>query len=144
MRTAATSISLSAGKHVVRFPDAGTEARIILEREGVGNQRIERPHMIAHAMYSWTVDLPERRAPMTLALLESYNTAWRLTGVVRADHFVLNGYANGWLLSPGPPERVTIYYAGQTWLRAGAAIAGATLVILLVMLGLSLRQERSA
>ncbi len=141
MRTDTTKVSLGRGRHKITFSRAGDKACLIIQRPVVDNQLVERLHVVSRSMYEWTVDVPARHAPMAIGLLESYNKAWRLWGVKDARHFVLNGYANGWAIPPGPPERVTIYYLGQTWLRVGALIAGLTLIAIFVLIAIYVNKE---
>ena len=58
---------------------------------------------------SYRVDLPALDQVGVMVLTESFANGWAITDS-RATHFTADGYANGWLLEPGPAKSLEIVY----------------------------------
>jgi len=118
-RTVTVRADLGAGDHKLVFPSDGSVERVFLIRHPLLPDNIEAAPIKEWKMSSWVVSVPAHTTPLVLGFLESFNKGWVLHGVRDARHFVLDGYANGWILPPGPQQQITIFYQGQVWLLIG-------------------------
>ena len=83
----------------------------------------------------WTLRAKPRVGPHLVVLWQDYNAYWRLTdsrpGAV-LEHVVVNGWANGWIVSQmgGTGLRLTVAFTGQSDLELGMTLElGALLLI---------------
>jgi arabinofuranan 3-O-arabinosyltransferase len=76
--------------------------------------------------------------PFVLALRESFSPEWELGGLSGArtvQHIQIDGYANGWIVSPGSSFHFTMEFGPDVWGRwARVASALALLVALILVL----------
>jgi hypothetical protein len=93
--------------------------------------------------YKATVD---SKGSFVLTLLESYDPHWKLyvngSPIEETDHFMVNGYANGWLITKTGTLTITIDYETQS-VFTGAVIAS-VLLPLLLLLFLSRRELKAS
>ncbi|MCX6706400.1 MAG: hypothetical protein NTV24_04880, partial [Candidatus Woesebacteria bacterium] len=71
-----------------------------------------------------------------------FSTLWKLydsnTGGVMDDHFVVDGYANGWLIKKGDQRNFSLVYQPQIWFEKGRIISVfflSTTVLIYIWLG---------
>lgn len=71
--------------------------------------------------------IPEEvRYPMVFIFSERYDDGWRLTGA--DEHFVANGFANGWIINDKPKGPLSLEYLPQRHFIVGIVISLLTLV----------------
>lgn len=89
------------------------------------------------------LDLESDGEPFWLVLGESHSEGWAVTveGATVERHAMVDGYANGWLVTPDSagPLAVTLRWGPQRLVPMGLAVSGATV---LVALWLSWRRRR--
>ena len=82
---------------------------------------------------TYQVEVAASSQPFVLSLGESFAPGWHLDGVPDGrgvQHVVADGYANGWLIDPGPAFTVRISFAPDRTMRAARAVSiGAALAI---------------
>jgi arabinofuranan 3-O-arabinosyltransferase len=86
---------------------------------------------------SFDVEIDETTDSFILVLNESFDPGWRLGGLPEgrnAEHLMVEGYANGWRVSPGPPLDVTIEYGPDTWWRFARFVSLAGLLVAIAIL----------
>ena len=138
----AVTVSLKGGLHSVKFDPYSNGIRLYLRREPPA---APAPLLTALTVESpissvWRVGIPARKSATALIFLESFDKDWELQGIPPgAKHFVADGYANGWILPPGPAASVTLYYRRENWVLLGAAMSGLTALLLLLW---ALRETR--
>jgi hypothetical protein len=88
---------------------------------------------IAPTSYKATVD---SKGSFVLTLLESYDPHWELyvngSPIEETDHVIVNGYANGWLITETGKLAITIDYETQS-LFTDAIIVSVLLPVLLLL-----------
>ena len=70
-------------------------------------------------------------APYFLVFNESYNPFWRIwvNGKRRSEHFVVNGYANGYYIDQIGDHEIRLYYWPQTLFKIGGAVSLITILV---------------
>ncbi len=70
-------------------------------------------------------------APYFLVFNESYNPFWKIwvNGEKRSEHFVVNGYANGYYIDQIGDHDIRLYYWPQTLFIIGGAVSLITILI---------------
>jgi len=144
-------IALSGGRHTISMEGAGWfEAAVTKDAEEfdsplpqVSFRKINPTRYIA--------DVSGAKGPFTLVLGVSYNRNWKAFMRDNAGdhepasallsrwmdnrtnagaHFLVNGYANGWVVEPGTADfQMVIEYEPQQYIEAGLAVSGAAFVI---------------
>jgi arabinofuranan 3-O-arabinosyltransferase len=96
----------------------------------------------------YRVSVAPTARPFVLVLDESFARGWRLNGLPpgsTARHFVANGYANGWLITPDPrqpPRRLVLSYPPELTATAAQASSGAALLLAVVGGAVGLARSR--
>ena len=68
-------------------------------------------------------------------LWELYNDNFQNDDNFVQDHFIVDGYANGWLIKKGRSQNLVLVYKPQDWYEKGKMISLISVLILLTMLG---------
>jgi hypothetical protein len=70
-------------------------------------------------------------APYFLVFNESYNPFWRIfvNGEQQSEHFVVNGFANGYYVDQTGDHEIRLYYWPQTLFNLGGAISLITILV---------------
>lgn len=74
---------------------------------------------------NYTVDIPH--TPAFIELNETYNQNWNMNRA--ANHFMVNGYANGWISQQGG-SNIDIVYTPQLIAQKGFLVSGISLIVL--------------
>lgn len=89
--------------------------------------------------YAVTVIPENPRKPFIIAFQDAYNESWELTsheGASIESHFMINGYANGWLIKPQlegtAKHHFTIRLKSHTFTMAGYIVTGIGLLLFLI------------
>jgi hypothetical protein len=109
-----------------------TQQRLFIINNSSSSINSERPEITYKKISEWeyTVHV-NAKDPFYLILSEPYNPAWKLyidRNEVN-DHFIVNGYANGWFLTKTGSYDITIEFWYQRLLYLGVAISISTLSI---------------
>ena len=125
---------LKNGLHSVEFSSDSNGIRLYFERQPPAVAARPPTALTVESSLSslWRVGVPARKSAVALVFLESFDKDWDLRGIAGAKHFIADGYANGWILPPGPAASVTLYYRGQNWVIYGFAISGIAALALLL------------
>jgi arabinofuranan 3-O-arabinosyltransferase len=94
---------------------------------------------------SYDVLVAGSRYPYLLTLAESYAGGWELQGIPpgrSATHVLIDGYANGWRIGPGPALDVSIVYGPDRW--SGLARSLSLLAGVIALVVVTRRKIRSA
>lgn len=127
------TVRLAKGLHTVTFDPFSNAIRVYFRKEPIEAPPARLTALAVTSPYSsfWRVSLPARTSAEALVFLESFDKSWQLRGVVGAKHFVADGYANGWMLPPGPAASVALYYRGENWVLWGVAASVFSAMVLL-------------
>ena len=97
----------------------------------------------------YEVEVDEADGQFVLTLAESYAPGWQVHGLpegATAEHVMIDGYANGWLIDGHGDLRLDLEYAPGRWARRAQAISlgAAILAFLLVTVPRVRRRVRTA
>lgn len=76
----------------------------------------------------YQVKLPDGSGEKVLVFYERYDPWWEIKGVA-AKHILINGFANGWIISDPKGQTIELFYRGDTYFRWGIYISGGVLLI---------------
>jgi arabinofuranan 3-O-arabinosyltransferase len=141
--TACSPLTLAAGEHVIRSTvgrDRGIDVdRLVLRSDGptpVPTTAAPAVTVNAHGPVSYDLTIAASSKPFWLILGQSANPGWQpsVTGATVGPATIVNGFANGWLItptSPNTPLRISLDWTPQriVWL----ALALSALALLLVL-----------
>jgi len=87
----------------------------------------------------YLVSVKNAKGPYTLEFLEGFSPLWKLNFVNSSDevsdnHFILNGYANGWYIEKSGNYSLEINFYTQKFLKIGIIISLATLVLIAIFI----------
>ena len=68
-------------------------------------------------------------------LWELYNDNYQNNDNLVQDHFIVDGYANGWLIKKGNSQNLVLMYKPQVWYERGKIISLITILIILISFG---------
>ncbi len=94
---------------------------------------------------SYRVAIQGSDDPFLLVLRESYAEGWELIGVPSdriVRHVMVDGYANGWWISPGPSMTLGIGYAPEAWARSARMASTIAIAALLATIFVRYRRRR--
>lgn len=107
--------------------------------------------MINPALYEVTIIKKNPQDTILLVMQHTFNRAWKLVigkkNVSEESHIIVNGYANGWLLSKGEipkGEKFTIFIKldSQKYFWYGWAVTFVSLTIVIALLAVSLLKKQ--
>ncbi|GJL77304.1 MAG: hypothetical protein NPINA01_02930 [Nitrospinaceae bacterium] len=84
--------------------------------------------------------------PYFLVFNESYNPFWKIwvNGKKQGEHFVVNGYANGYYIDQTGDHEIRLYYWPQTLLNIGGAISLFTILVFgIIVTAFRLKEAKS-
>jgi arabinofuranan 3-O-arabinosyltransferase len=140
---ACSPLPLAAGEHIIRSAvgrDQGIDIdRLVLRSDGptaLGTAAAPAVTVNAHGPVSYDLIIAASTKPFWLVLGQSANPGWQPTvsGATVGPATIVNGFANGWLItptSPNTPLRISLDWTPQriVWL----ALALSALALLLVL-----------
>ena len=99
----------------------------------------------------YTVDITGVKKPFVLVLGQTYHREWKIyfnNKIIKADHFLINGYANGWYVEPslfasGENFTFDLVYRPQKFADVGNAISLVVIFLLLFNLILIMTKEKA-
>ena len=84
----------------------------------------------------YTINTPELDKDYVLVFNSRYSDLWELynsdTKTAITDHFMVDGYANGWLIKKGNKQNLALVYRPQVWYERGKIISLITILIILI------------
>lgn len=125
-------LSLMAGPHVVRIPQAAHESYHLLWRRTA--LELETPKISTKFQQVSPVEFRasvDAAGPHLLIFQESYDPGWTATveGRPLGPHLTVFGYANGWWVDRGGRYDVAIRFLPQRWMTLGMILSGATALL---------------
>jgi hypothetical protein len=140
---------LGPGAHRIRAvgPALGLDVdRVVLSTEPLGSNETGPPIEVAeHRPGRVEATVEARGEPFWFVLGESANEGWRLEveGGTPGDRQLVDGFANGWLVSPSSdgPVRVTARWTPQRLVPIGYVISALTIVACLLLVLRSRRRD---
>jgi len=85
------------------------------------------------APYKYLLKLSNIKSSKILVLSETFNSGWNIGGLNR-PHFVVNAYANGWLINPGDEGEYIVEFGPQKLLEYANLVSGLSIIILVLFL----------
>jgi len=86
----------------------------------------------------YKIDVIDTNSDQVLIFNTRYSGLWKLYSDNEKnlinDHFIVNGYANGWLIKKGNWSNLVLVYEPQVWYERGRIISIGSLVVLLASL----------
>ena len=139
-------VTLGAGPHELRARP-GRDTGIDIDRLVLDSAATTPAHAATAApaitatptsRTGYRVSVPATTQPFWLVLGQSHNAGWHATVAGRdlGPSTLVNGYANGWLVTPpaaGQPFEVTLSWTPQHVVRIGLAVSAFALVLVLVL-----------
>lgn len=81
----------------------------------------------------YTINTPELDKDYVLVFNSRYSDLWELyNDNLVQDHFIVDGYANGWLIKKGNKQNLALVYRPQVWYERGKVLSMISIVILLI------------
>jgi arabinofuranan 3-O-arabinosyltransferase len=126
---AGSTVALYTRLRVKRLPPR-PDAAIASE-----TSRLAPPRIALHVANPtrYVVDVAARTHRSLFVLADTFDSGWKLRGLRGSAHVRANGFANGWLVPPGGPVRLTIVYAPQRWLDLARTISWGSIVATVIV-----------
>lgn len=87
----------------------------------------------------YKIDTIDINSDQVLVFNTRYSGLWKLYSDngknLINDHFIVNGYANGWLIKKGNWSNLVLVYEPQVWYERGRIISIGSLLILVILFG---------
>jgi hypothetical protein len=82
-------------------------------------------HLLSTQQDSWSVALPREKSTRVIDLWTNYNPLWRMSCLNggKVSHTILNGWANGFIVGPGPDTRCIVSFVPQGFFNIATVIA---------------------
>lgn len=93
----------------------------------------------------YILDVPQTSEKSILVLSQLFSSGWTLKDEQNQqikDHFLANGYANGWVLPPGGVRQLTAYYEPQNVLEKTMVFSAGSFALSLIIGGYLLWKSR--
>ena len=93
----------------------------------------------------YLAELTDVSGTFLLVLADTYAPEWIIEGLPtgwRAEHIMVDGYANGWRISGAGHAAITLRYGPQTVVRYAMALSAGSLVIAVALLALGTSRRR--
>ena len=96
-------------------------------------ESLEKPEVIFKEINStkYEIEIKDAKYPYFLVLCENFNKNWKLylnkKSLSENEHYVINGYANSWLIKEKGNYNITIEYLPQRYMNLGILISSLTL-----------------
>jgi len=103
-------------------------------------ENVEKPGIIFKEINptKYIIQVRKAKYPYLLVLSENFNRNWKLylngKPLVENKHFIINGFANAWLVEEKGNYNITIEYLPQRYMNLGALVSFATLFLSLAYL----------
>ena len=142
---ACAPLPLTAGQHLIRSVigrDAGIDVdRILLRSPVLADVPPDAPPTVTvngHGPVSYDLSIAATDKPFWLILSQSHNPGWRPTvqGGSAGPLTIVNGYANGWLITPSPggqPLHVSLDWTPQRIVCLALLLSALALVVVLFL-----------
>jgi arabinofuranan 3-O-arabinosyltransferase len=143
--SACSPLTLGAGDHVIRSTvgrDQGIDVdRLVLRSDGPASVPPTVPPAVtvnAHGPVSYDLTVVPSSKPFWLILSQSANPGWHpsVSGATVGPATIVNGFANGWLItptSPNTPLRVSLDWTPQRIVWPALALSALALVVVLFL-----------
>jgi len=103
-------------------------------------ENVEKPEIVFKEINptKYIIQVKEAKYPYLLVLSENFNRNWKLylngEPLVENKHFIINGFANSWLIEEKGNYNLTVEYLPQRYMNFGVLISFATLFLSLAYL----------
>ncbi|MEE2768502.1 MAG: alpha-(1-_3)-arabinofuranosyltransferase family protein [Actinomycetota bacterium] len=146
------SLRLGAGDHRLSATPGRTTGldldQLVVSSAPASTPLVNPPpivRVLAQDRTSYSLEIEHASESFWLILGQSFSEGWRLTGpsgMVSDGQYLVDGYANGWMITPPPgdgPLSLKLNWAPQRWVWMGLGLSG---LAALVALWLVLRGEK--
>jgi arabinofuranan 3-O-arabinosyltransferase len=141
---ACAPLTLGAGEHLVRTVvgrDAGIDVDRLLFRSPLANTPADAAPSVAinaHGPVSYDLSVAATAKPFWLILSQSHNPGWQPTvqGGTAGPLTIVNGFANGWLITPdtsGKPIRISLAWTPQRIVWIALLLSALALLVVLLL-----------
>lgn len=147
---------LETGKYVIELPHQNDELFLIKISDTLGMNSFENLKFSFIDPTLATVQLPKREEAYILRLNQTYNPGWKIYSIANNEpiwsflfkrsiaentHFMIDGYANAWLLSKSEQTTVLLLYWPQFIFYIGLVVSSMSLLLIIFSLLYDFRRK---
>jgi hypothetical protein len=103
---------------LIKLPQTGIKQVALVSKINGTNANFQPPKISNVKFNQWLLSYKmhvssNNNASYILNFMQSFDKSWVISGVKSDNHFISNGYANGWVINKNGEYDITIYYGPQ-------------------------------